>query len=120
MMWCNACFVPQNYEDADIVSTAVDILASIVEFNSSILRDHILQQNECVSEVRQCLITPHTLPVPYHSIVSHFHTHFVPIPYTRMVLSSNCSWIPEIYLMHILSDYLYYYSVGEPVPEYND
>jgi len=79
-MCCNACHVPQNYEDADIVSTAVDILASIVEFNSSILRDHILQQNECVSEVRQCLISIHfqfhTIPLSPNSIhiLSPFHT----------------------------------------------
>lgn len=32
-------------DDADVVATAIDILNSIAEFNSCVLRDHILQTN---------------------------------------------------------------------------
>lgn len=40
-----------TYEDGIVVETAVNILHSVAEFNSSIVRDHILQTDDIVSEV---------------------------------------------------------------------
>ena len=40
-----------TYEDGVVVETAVNILHSVAEFNSSVVRDHILQTAETVSEV---------------------------------------------------------------------
>ena len=44
------CF-PQLYEDLAVVSTAVDILNLIAEFNSGILRDHALHTKDANNEV---------------------------------------------------------------------
>ena len=40
-----------TYEDAIVVEIAVNVLHSVAEFNSSIVRDHILQTPESVNEV---------------------------------------------------------------------
>lgn len=40
-----------TYEDGMVVETAVNILHSVAEFNSSTVRDHILQTAESVNEV---------------------------------------------------------------------
>lgn len=40
-----------TYEDGVVVETAVNILHSVAEFNSSTVRDHILQTAENVNEV---------------------------------------------------------------------
>ena len=40
-----------TYEDGVVVETAVNILHSVAEFNSSTVRDHILQTAESVNEV---------------------------------------------------------------------
>ena len=39
------------YEDVLVVATAVDILNLIADFNSGLLRDHILQTKENTDEV---------------------------------------------------------------------
>lgn len=41
-----------TYEDGMVVETAVNILHSVAEFNSSTVRDHILQTAESVNEVK--------------------------------------------------------------------
>ena len=41
------------YEDCDVVGTALDILMSIAEFHSFVLRDYILQDNDNQNEVRR-------------------------------------------------------------------
>ena len=41
----------QMYEDLSVVSTAVDILNLIAEFNVSILREHALQTKDNSNEV---------------------------------------------------------------------
>ena len=40
-----------TYEDGVVVETAINILQSLAEFNSSIVRDHIIQTAESVNEV---------------------------------------------------------------------
>ena len=45
-----------TYEDGIVVETAVNVLHSVAEFNSSIVRDHIIQTAESVSEVSVCLL----------------------------------------------------------------
>ena len=49
------------------MATAIDILNSIAEFNSSILRDHILKQPETTTEV--CMYVLYVSPVVHSSVL---------------------------------------------------
>ena len=68
---------PQTSEDSDVVATVVDILIPIAEFNSSIVRDHILSQTETHDEVCVCVCVCVCVYVYVYMCVSHLlHSPF--------------------------------------------